>query len=758
MTRPPLLEAKALDTAPEGDPNQSPTLTAAATQMGVILGTAAYMSPEQARGKPVNKRADIWAFGCVMFEMLSATKPFPGDDTSQTLARVIDRDPEWTALPATLSPALDTYLRRCLEKDPLQRVHDIGDIRLALAGAFETTVGALPEQAVQPPPHMWQRPIPAAMALLVAIFTGGLAMWSVRPVPDAPPTRFEIPAAGSVGGLALSPDGQTLVYGSTDANDTLILYRRSMDQLRAVPIRGSEDGVAPFFSPDGAWVGFWAVEDRQLRKVPLDGGPPSTLATTSSFSGASWGPDGTIVFSDGSQGQEFGLWLVAEAGGEPRRLTDLEEGMLQFAPQFSPDGKVVVFTRSEIGRGLAPGEVTAYAVGTGEQRSLVAGSAPVVSPTGHLLFMRDDAFLAVPFDTARLELSGDPVPIGIEGVELSPGGMPKLAVAEGGALAYLGRDDVAAASTLVQVGRSGERTALADIEGYAWYPRLSPDGQRVAFAIAAGPQPTAQADVWALDIARGVRTRLTYPQSGDGGNADNNRFYPVWSPDGSQLAFAAGATQPNRILVTPGDGSGGVEVLLDRNERQFPMSWARDGSALALYRSTSDTRRDVYVLPLDGDGTPVPVVVTPFEDRGVSFSPDSRWLAYVSAKSGQDEIYVRPYPGPGREETVSNGGQEAVWGPDGTELFYRNGRQLMVVPVDTTSAELSVGPPAPLFEGDFAFDNASGGGGNPNYDVAPDGQSFIMVARGGPAAGVEVTPITVALNWTQELLALVPLP
>ena len=291
-------------------------------------------------------------------------------------------------------------------------------------------------------------------------------------------------------------------------------------------------------------------------------------------------------------------------------------------------------------------------------------------------------------------------------------------------------------------------SSLIEVTGNVWYPRFSPDGTRVAFAITEEPGSAGVADLWVQDIERGTRTRLT---AGD----TNNRFFPVWSPDGTQLAFGEGSGVTNRILMTPADGSGQFETILDIGERQFPMSWATDGSALAFYRSNSGiTNRDVYVLPLDGNQRPELFLGTPYEDRGVSFSPNGRWLAYVSAKFGQDEIYVRPYPGPGGETIVSSGGgQEAVWGPEGTELFYRNGDQLLAVTVNTGS-ELSPERPRMLFNGNFVVDNASGGRGNANYDVAPDGSHIVFIEDlAEPGAGSE---LRLVLHWTHELNRLVP--
>ena len=749
--------AKALDPPSQSDPSLSPTLTAAATQQGVVLGTAAYMSPEQASGEATDKRCDIWSFGVVLFEMLTGRGVFEGKTVAHVMSAVLQADPKWERLPPSLPPHIVKVLRRCLEKDPKRRLRDIGDALVEL------------DETVTPEPHAAtptrspnRRPALAWIggAVLVGAVVAGLTVRALVPVPDAVISRFQIPVAGRTFGggatfLALSPDGRTLAYVAVVQDGDRRLYRRSMDQLEAFPIRGTEGAAWPFFSPDGEWVGFFAgggLGDLSLKKVSLTGGPPTTLTPPlSGFRGASWGPDGTIVFAGG--GEYFGLWLVADVGGAPQQLAAIDdEATVYLSPRFLPDGNAVLF--ASLAPGDRPPQVAVYDLETGRQKVLLDGSSPRVTATGHLLFTREDSLWAVPFDSGRMELTGEPAPV-LEGVHTTNAGVGELALGANGPLVYVSASgDVAGnfVTTLVRVGRDGVSTPLAEIAGNAWYPRFSPAGTpaRVAFAIAGGQGAAGDANLWVLDFDRGTRTRLT--------DADNNRFYPTWSPDGTQLAFAEGAGATNRILLTAADGSGEFEPLLDINERQFPMSWAPDGSALALYQDTPENGRDLTILPLDGDRTPVLFLSTPFQDRGVSFSPNGRWLAYVSAESGQDEIYVRPYPGPGGQETVSNGGgQEAVWGPDGTELFYRNGNQLMVVAVETQDA-FSAQAPTVLFEGRFVLDNAAGGGGNPNYDIAPDGQSFVMVsAPGGETAGDPiVTPITVVLNWHRELLERVP--
>ena len=689
------------------DPNLSvsPTisLTAAATQMGMVIGTAAYMSPEQARGKPVDKRADVWAFGAVLYEMLTGQRAFQAEDMSLTLARVLDREPEWKVLDADVPPALLVFIKRCLQKDPRERIRDIGDVRLAMSGAFDVPAPQSVERhetpVVVPRSPVWRRPVSVVLIALCTAAVAGFAVWSLVPTPDALVSRFEVPGEGlatlpAYQPLALSPDGRTLVFvGIRDGVGRL--YRRSMDKLETVPIRGTEDAVGPFFSPDGEWVGFWTIGDALLKKVSLTGGPPTTLTSVAGFNWASWGPDDTIVF--GGSGEHLGLWLVADAGGAPQQLT-VDEAAFYVAPHFLPDGRAVLF--ASIAPGDRPSQVVVHNLETGEQNVLVDGHSPRVTPTGHLLFTREDSLWAAPFDTDRLGLTGEPAPV-LEGVRPNNVGLAQVALGSNGTLVYVASAGVFAGNlntTLVSVGRDGTSTPLAEVAGDARYPRFSPDGSRLAFGIAEGPRAADDADLWVLDIERGTRTRLTFE--------DNNRFYPTWSPDGTQLAFAEGAGAVNRIMVTQADGSGEPEALLDDGERQFPMSWAPDGSAVALYRDAGETGRDLYVLPLDGDGTPVLFLSTPFQDRGLSFSPNGQWLAYVSAEAGRDEIYVRPYPGPGGEVIVSTGGgQEAVWGPDGTDLFYRNADQMMVVAVETEDL-FSAEAPRILFEGNFVLDNA----------------------------------------------------
>ena len=527
--------AKALDPSPTSDPSESPTLTAAATQMGVIMGTAAYMSPEQARGKPVDKRADIWSFGVVLYEMLTGQRAFQGEDVSVTLADVIRADLKWEKLPNDLPPTLATYLRRCLEKEPSQRIRDIGDVRLAMAGAFEMTGSGPAEPVAAPSLRVWQRPAVAAVLAVVLIaigLAGGLAVWSAtRPAaPTSPTTRFPIvlPPGGRFGGVsrhvvALSPDGVHLAYAANRQ-----IYLRTMDRMEATPIRGTEGegatfGRSPFFSADGQWLGFWA--ENQLKRVSVSGGAPVTLCDAENPRGASWGADDTILF-----GQADGIWRVLGTGGTPERIIEVGEGSQAQSPQLLPGGAWVLFT-------LRPGgasdwnqaQIVAESLETAERRVLIDGGhdARYVS-TGHLVYALNGILLAVGFDPDTLRVTPGPVPL-VEGVAVagSNGGAAHFALSDTGTLVYVpgvgvpGQGRGGTARTLVWVDREGREELVATPSVAYDRVRLSPDGTRAVVQV-----DGANTDVWLSELARGTLSRLTTDPAVD--------ERPLWTPNGQR--------------------------------------------------------------------------------------------------------------------------------------------------------------------------------------------------------------------------------
>ncbi len=466
-----------------------------------------------------------------------------------------------------------------------------------------------------------------------------------------------------------------------------------------------------------------------------------------SIRGASWGRDDQIIF-----GTSAGLFRVPGGGGEPEGLTtpDAEQGeRSHFWPFVIPDANAVLFVVSTA-LPRTTGQLAVLDLDTGEVTRLgLAGVSPHYVSTGHIVYaVEDGSVRAVPFGAVSFEVTGSPVPL-VEGVSVKGSGAANFGISDNGRLVYAsGTGSAGGQRSLVLVNRDGDEELL----GESWqpdrylYPRYSPDGTRVALAI----QEDEATDLWVLDLARGSRSRITF-----GGL---NRYFPVWSPEGSHLAFADGAGATNRLMLAMADGSGQIETLLDRNEREFPTSWSPAGNVLAIYTQHAETNRDLGVLPMDGDRTPVPFLETPFIERAGAFSPDGRWLAYVSDESGLDEVYVRPYPGPGQEYVIStSGGKEPVWSRDGRELFFRNADQVLVVATDTTEVFRATAPER-LFDGAYQLDDSAGGiGGVPNYDIAPDGQRFLMVKWDEPS-GQDAPEITVVLNWHQELIERVPVP
>ena len=579
--------AKALDPAPDVDPSQSPTLTAAATQMGVIMGTAAYMSPEQARGKPVDRRADIWAFGVVLYEMLTAARAFEGDDVSLTLSAVLQREPEWDGLPANVPHGLNTYLRRCLQKDPRQRVQAIGDVRLAMEGAFETTVQAtpVPTEGASAQLRVWQRPVPAALIGLVLAALTGVAVWDLKP--QAPPSprplvRFAItPPAPELGisntapDLTISPEGTHIVNPAGGSGGLVV---RALDQLEAARQPELGQVVSPFMSPDGATVGFVSgTGGGLLRRVSLFGGPAVTICSLPGGPlgfGASWGADDTIIFGTG---QPSGLWRVSAGGGEPEELTtpnaELGEVNHQW-PEILPGGRAVLFTITRAGP-VENAQIAVLDLETGAQTVLVrGGSNPRYSPTGHIVYGVGGTLRAVGFDLDRLAVTTNALPV-LDGVITKGSGAANFSFSRDGTLVYVPGTDTGSGlqRTLVWVDREGREEPLALDPGGYDRPRVSPDGTRVAVDVL-GPEGT---DVWISDVARGTRSILTPDPAADGS--------PLWTPDGERAVFASAREGSSGLFWKVADGTGAVDPLLtvEDAQRPNPSDWSPDGNELIFY-------------------------------------------------------------------------------------------------------------------------------------------------------------------------------
>jgi serine/threonine-protein kinase len=640
--------------------------------MGVLLGTPAYMAPEQAQGRPVDRRVDIWAFGCVLYEMLAGRRAFGGETITETLAAVLRDQVDWSALPPSVHPAIRRVIKRCLERNPAQRFHDIADVRIELSDLDE--------------------PAPA--------------------VPAAPPARV---------GRA---DGRVLAYRGRDSDGIDRLFVRQLDTLLPAPVPGTEGARLPFFSPDGQWLGFFA--GGFLKKVAVSGGAPQTIAPASSPLGGSWMDDGSIVFvADVTSG----LQQVPSAGGTPETLMaiDSRHGTdTVAAPWALPGGRGVLLTV----RGDNRFDLAVLSLRDRTLQVLAEDAySPVLAGTGHILFHQGNSILALPFDSERLTVAGSAFPVLSDlGTRLSF--QTRLfAVARNGTLVYVPASGRAGASRMLWVDRQGQATAITTLDRPADTPRLSPDGSRIAFRA-----PAPNCDVWVHDFSRGTTTRLTH-------EGDNHGV--VWMDDGARIATARERREGIDIIAVSADGSGSTQRIttFPAATAAVPSAWG--SGSLLVQRGGGRTGIDISVLSIAAP-EPRPLVSSPFEESGGVVSSDGRYLAYVSNESGRAEVYVQHLGSQGPRVQVSTaGGIEPVWAPNGKELFFRSGRDLLAVPIETTP-QFAIGRPQALFSGDYAFGAlAATVSGLANYDVAPDGQRFVMMTGTQWLEG----QLVVVLNW-----------
>jgi eukaryotic-like serine/threonine-protein kinase len=758
--------AKALDPSSGAiDTSQSPTITSPAmTRMGIIMGTAAYMSPEQARGKAIDKRSDIWAFGCVLYEMLTGKRAFGGDDVTDTLARVLMKEPEWLALPPSTPPAIRKLIRRCLAKDRRERLSDAADARLEINETLTAPSGdALPATTLLARVPLWRRAVAPTLSLVLGGLTVGLAVWFLtRPTPPRVTRLTATPsgsAALSVSGfppaVAISPDGTRLAYVGAGAQQIVV---RALDQIQPTTLAGLGAPGGLFFSPDGQWIGFFDGVTA-LKKVAATGGSPTTISRiVGNPVGASWSTDETIIFATNDPGS--GLLRVAAAGGQPEVLTmpNLGQGELDHgAPQVLPGGQAVLFSILTTG---GP-QIAVLNLTTREQKILIRGGLGAwYVPTGHLVYGVDLAgpLRAVGFDVRRLEVVGTPVPV-LDEVKT----VTNRSLALDGTLVYVaGGAEAQPTFTLVWVDRQGREQPLKAPPRLYRYPRLSPDGSRLALDL--GFQ---ERDIWIWDFARETLTRLTFDPRLDS--------HPAWTPDGQRLVFRSTRGGPSNLFWQAADGTGAIERLTENsNNQQFPGSFSPDGTRLVFREETTTTGADLMVLALEGGrrtsprsqgvggrGSSTtsevrPLVRTSFNELNGEISPDGRWLAYESDESGQEEIYVRPFPDVdrGRWQISTGGGNRPLWARSGKELFYRAlGGAVMSAAVEGGSA-FRAGNPTRLFEGRYEIGAAQSGR---TYDISPDGQRFLMIKVDAGSDETATPPsIVVVQNWHEELKRLVP--
>ena len=774
--------AKALDTTPQGDPSLSPTLTAAATQMGVIMGTAAYMSPEQARGKVVDRRADVWAFGAVLYEMLTGQRAFAGTDVTDTLAAVVRADPEWHLLPDAMAPSLRVFMRRCLEKDAKEGVGDVHDVRLALEGAFESpsaTPGAGSMGSVAGARFTISVTVVVALAaLVVGVLIGRTWFGGPSILPSQGRLRFTLnvsPGQHLSGGLmaggsmveetyagalqrpsrasfTLSPDGRLLVYAGSDG-ETTRLYRHALDQPQATLIPDTDGASRPFFAPDGRAVGFSVVGadgDLELKQVSTNGGGVRTIAGSGPeiVEAYRWTEDDTILVA-----AQDGLYELPANGGRLVQLTRVESGEPGHTyPVMLPDRRALVFN---VRTSSVPSEwpIVVQPMDGGERRVVVdGGSDPRYLPTGHMVFARRGTLMAVPFDVNRLEATGDPVVVLEDVMHGERGGNSVLnvgaaqfRVSNSGSLAYVpGGIYPEGEDSLVWVDQRGEAEPVPlPPASYLW-PRFSPDGTRLSYGVGG----FGDMQLWVYDIELGVPRALT----STGENAE-----PVWSPDGTRLVFERRGVDTGLFSIAA-DGSGEPERVGDGITGN-PSSWSTDNILAFLHSSGPGQPREVWTLKMDGESQAEGFIDADANLLYPDFSPDGRWLAYVSNETGDPEVYVRPFPDGAPVARVSpNGGTQPVWSPDGQQLFYTrreppdnyDSLEVMVVDVETEPA-FRPGQPRMLFEGPYQ-------GSIPirSFDISPTGDRFVLNEPIDPEPQ-PVTQINVALDWFEELKRLVPI-
>jgi serine/threonine-protein kinase len=731
-----------------------------ATQAGLIAGTAGYMSPEQARGKPVDKRTDIWAFGCVLYEMLTRQRAFAGETLADTITAILERDPDWSALTDVTPRTIRRLIERCLAKDPRQRLRDIGDARLeleqVLRGKAETA-----DEATFKDARSWRTRTRRAVAVAIVFATvaAGLAWFAlIRDAPDEGDRRVsrfsvDLPKDSVIvptfnTGVALSPDGTQLAY--TPLPGPVVIRR--LDSIDGHPLEASATPgfrQGPLFSPDGQSIAYvdgnapysWR---RPFQKVTLAGGPALKLAEYDMFHRGDWSEDGWLYWTDRYPG---GIVRIRESGGAIEAVTKLDLASGERSHRFAsllPGGDALIYT---VGfEGIAhydDARIDVWDMRTGTRRAIIeGGTSAVYSPSGHIVYARNGKLMAVGFDTQKREVTGTAFEVQ-DGVMMSrTTGAAHFSLSRRGDLAYVPGAVEGGRRTLVWVDRSGAAEPLPLPAASYLYPRISPDGGTLAVEIE-GPNH----DFYFYDFARTVLSKVTI----DGLSHD-----PVWSPDGDRLAFRSWLAGGMTLWSMRSDRSGAPERLDPAGTRQSPVSFSPDGQFLAFDQKDPETGDDAWVLPLQGKQAPRAIANTRFGEGSMKFSPDGRWVAYSSDESGNPEVYVQAFPGPGlRVQISNNGGTDPVWRRSGGELFYRSGDKMMVVSV-ATSPQFKASAPRQLWEGTYSEGIAASCGmpgvSSSNYDVSADGQRFLMVRDLDQSTFS--TRIVVVLNWVEQLKAI----
>ena len=730
----------------------TPTMSVAAlsaeasplTQKGTVVGTFQYMAPEVLQGAEADGRADIFSFGCVLYEMFAGRRAFEGKSQFSVLGAILDHEPERLSAVKPASPVrLDETVRRCLAKNPEQRYGCMHDVRIQLEGLGETAqLGTLTASSGAQPSASASRVawIVAWLAVLIALGTGSAYLFQT-PKPAAivrssilpPPGTSFVTMLPSSAPPAFSPDGSSLAFSARDEKGKVLLYVRRLTSLTPQALPGTDDAIYPFWSPDSREIGFFA--QGKLRKIVASGGPPQTICDAANARGGAWGPDGTIVFTPSTQNP---LLRVSAAGGTPVSAStlNLPQGENSHRwPSFLPDGKHFLFwARSSRG----PHENVVYVgeLGSQQAKMLMKSDSMAVYASGYLLFLRELTLMAQPFNLTRLELGGEPVPVADHVSINGATARPLFAVSQTGALVYQA-GDTGGNWGLQWADREGKEAGFATPSDRYVTPRLSPDGTHLAVMIFNGVFGTG--DIWVFDLARGTKTRLTFGPS--------NQSTPVWTPDGKTVVYMSSQSSAPHIYEKQADGSGAEKAVLVTNDGvEYPDSFSPDGRYLVYERKliNSEATYHLWTLPLFGDGKPFSVAQTAFEERDGEVSPDGKWMAYRNNESGRWEIYITAFPGGGAKWQVStSGGTNPRWRRDGKELFFLDpSENIVAVDVNTSANAVKLGVPHNLFRA-LAIQPEYG-----PFDVTADGKKFLLNS-GSLTEGS--TPFILVQNWPAEL-------
>ena len=736
--------AKALEgDAVSADISSSPTISRMATQAGIILGTAVYMSPEQAKGKTVDRRADIWSFGCVLYEMLTGETAFSGETVTDTLAAVIKSEPDWSQVPTATPARIRELLQRCLKKDVRQRLQSVGDARIAIddiisgvaqnSSSYGATVATVPVSVPR-----WRHALPwagmAVLAIVAAIFAAGYVARTPRPAQTIvseiePPTGESFAFAGQQAAPpVLSPDGKKLAFAALGPSGKEQLWVRPLDSATAQPLAGTDGGTFPFWSPDSRDLGFFA--NGKLERIDTAGGPPQVLCDSAAGRGGTWGADGTILFTPEIMG---GVSRVPSVGGMPNHVagTGSESSAMGSGrwPQFLPDGKHFLFFRYS-GNAMESGTYVQSLDG-GKPKLLLQGfSNAVYAAPGYLLFIEQGALMAERFDAGELRLTGNATPIAENVVQNFVVFRSTFSVSDSGMLVYQGGAN-GGTFALLRYDRSGKQIGEIGVPGEYYSPRLSPDGSKLAVAV----RDAKGNNLWIFDLTRNVKTQLTFSGSD---------ISAAWSPDGKTLAFESARGKLFHLCLIAADGTGKTTPLVDDNANEYNPVWSADGRYLLYERSerTTPSQTSVWALPMFGNRKPFQVVNSQFVTDEPALSTDGKWLAYVSRESDQPEVYLARF-GPeganGRWQVSTNGGMWPEWRRDGKELFYdgMDGR-IMAAEIDQHGSQVSIGQAQALFQTNYS------GGPGWTYDASADGRTFLVISQGAQHAS---EPLTLVVNW-----------